>query len=108
MLKHNFKSSGGEWLGAVRTWIQWNCVNGDRVTWGSNENLIVPITVKRLEDAAGDAAWAMIEPFYDIKKGMREMLNIHLNEGKNVRDILKDMQEEINNISEHFNISIED
>ena len=26
---------GGGWLGAARSWIQWNCINGSDVTWVS-------------------------------------------------------------------------
>jgi hypothetical protein len=32
-------SQGGWWLGAVRSWIQSNCINGSSVTWSSNEEL---------------------------------------------------------------------
>lgn len=93
MQKHVFKSKGGSWLGAVRSWIQWNCVNGDSVTWDSNDELRSPVTVKRLEDAAGDAAWATIEPFYNIEKGLREMFAMQLNEGKSAKKVIEEMKE---------------
>lgn len=31
--------SGGEWIGAVRNWIQWNATNGDRCEWNNNTPL---------------------------------------------------------------------
>lgn len=104
MFKETFKNHGGNWLGAVRTWIQWNCVNGSSVTWGSHDELRAPITVKRLEDAAGEAAYAAIEPFMDIEKGIREMVNMQLNEKKDIHDILSEMYKALQKVSEHFHI----
>ncbi len=45
---------GGAHMGAVRTWIQWNCHNGSDVTWGSDDRLQFNHhpTVKTLEDLA--------------------------------------------------------
>ncbi len=57
MNKEQFKQSGGKWLGTARTWVQWNCKNGDRVTWGSNDILNPPLTIKKVEDLAGDVAF---------------------------------------------------
>jgi hypothetical protein len=105
MLRHIFKSKGGNWLGAVRTWIQWNCINGDSVTWGSNDELRAPITVKRLEDAASEAAYAAIEPFFDIEKGIREMVNMQLEEKKDIHNVLSEMYKALQKVSEHFGIS---
>lgn len=34
-----FRDAGGSWLGTVRNWIQCNCINGERVNWGSNDEL---------------------------------------------------------------------
>jgi len=61
MEKEKFKKQGGEWLGAARSWLQWHCINGDRVTWGSNDVLIPHFTVEKIEDLAGDVAHAAIE-----------------------------------------------
>ncbi len=58
MTKEEFKKSGGSWLGAAREWMQWNCINGDSVTWASDEVLRPQIRVKMLEDVAGEAAYA--------------------------------------------------
>ena len=104
MDKYNFKKSGGSWLGAVRTWMQWNCNNGDSVTWGSDDELKGYNSVKRLEDAAGDAAWAAIEPFYDTKEGVRKMVLMQMNDGKPIAKILEDMYEEMCLISEQFHV----
>lgn len=37
-------------LEKTRKWIQWNCKNGNTVTWGSGD--ILNITVRQLEDFA--------------------------------------------------------
>lgn len=58
--KEKFKSHGGKWLGSARSWIQWNCINGSEVIWGSDEVLrrSKQFTVKDIEEIAGDAAYA--------------------------------------------------
>ena len=43
---------GGEWLGAIRSWIQFNFRNGDTVKWGSSEFLQGDICVLDLEHEA--------------------------------------------------------
>lgn len=50
---------GGSWLGAARTWIQWNVPNGDTVAWGGNSE--VTLTIKQLEDMALAVAVAAIK-----------------------------------------------
>jgi len=52
-LLHN---RGGEWLGAARSWLQRRKHNGSHVTWGSNEELHPPMTVKEVEEIAAEAA----------------------------------------------------
>jgi len=49
-----FQNAGGSWLGSVRNWIQCSCLNGERVTWGSNDILKLNRnwTVKVLEEIA--------------------------------------------------------
>lgn len=49
---------GGEWLGAVRSWAQWNKTNGSDVTWGSDQELRPSMTIGQLEDAAAHAVAA--------------------------------------------------
>lgn len=57
-------NKGGSWLGRVRSWIQWNCTNGDEVTWGSFDHLKnKPFTVKDLELLAADIAAAAINEY---------------------------------------------
>lgn len=49
---------GGPWLGAVRSWIQRRCHNGERVTWGSRDVLKPNLTVNDVERAAAEAVTA--------------------------------------------------
>jgi hypothetical protein len=60
LTKEEFKNHGGEWLGSARSWIQWNCINGSDVIWGSDDILrrSKQFTVKDLEEIAGNAAYA--------------------------------------------------
>ena len=52
---------GGKWLGAARSWLQWNTRNGESVTWGSQDVIDPPMTVKMIEDLAAKVAEAAIE-----------------------------------------------
>lgn len=64
--KNELKSRGGKWLGAARSWIQWNCLNGDVVTWGSDDLLMFRtgrITVRHIEDLAAEVAAAAIQEY---------------------------------------------
>jgi hypothetical protein len=54
-------NSGGEWLGRARAWMQAHKHNGSRVTWGSTEPLLPPVTVRELEEVAAHAAAAAFE-----------------------------------------------
>ena len=50
---------GGKWLGAARSWIQSSAINGDRVEWGSDDNLLFrTITVRKIERLASIVAAA--------------------------------------------------
>lgn len=55
---HDLLRKGGEWLGAARNWIKWNCHNGDRVTWGSTDLLSPVLTVRDVEELAARAVAA--------------------------------------------------
>lgn len=56
--------SGGEWLGAARSWIQWNCGNGCEVDWGSEAFITnKPLTVGDIERFAADVAAATLREF---------------------------------------------
>lgn len=59
------RQQGGAHYGAVRNWIQCKAVNGESVTWGSQESLQLryPLTVKLLEDLACTIAAAAINDF---------------------------------------------
>jgi len=67
MEKYQLKKSGGKWLGAARSWMQWNCRNGDRVIWGSDEELQgkrrAHLTVADVEDLAAEVAAAVINEY---------------------------------------------
>lgn len=52
--------SGGAWLGAARTWMQENKINGSDVRWGSNELLRPGVTVREIEQLAARVAAAAI------------------------------------------------
>lgn len=53
---------GGEWLGTARNWLKWHKRNGDQVTWGSNDVLEGPFTVREVEELAADVAAAAMAP----------------------------------------------
>jgi hypothetical protein len=57
---YTLMDQGGEWLGAARKWLQWNKLNGSSVTWGSNEVINTPMTVKDVEDLAAHIAAAVM------------------------------------------------
>lgn len=61
--RKEFKSHGGKWLGAIRSWIQHEFINGDTVIWGSHTPLrsSVTFTPHILEDLAGNIAWEAVQ-----------------------------------------------
>ena len=60
---------GGNWLGETHKWIQWNCVNGDTVTWGSNEYLHPKVlTVCDIEAFAAKIAAVTLNELIDAFK----------------------------------------
>lgn len=68
MLKFALQKLGGSWLGAARKWIQWNCINGSNVIWGSNTELHPPITVSKVEDLASEVAASVIDDILSLLK----------------------------------------
>ena len=54
--------TSGKHLGAVRRWIQWNCRNGERVTWGTADELDHRFTVQDLEELAERVREALEPP----------------------------------------------
>jgi hypothetical protein len=83
--KEQFKSKGGKWLGAVRNWIQWNCINGDSVTWGSNEELRMSrrFTVKVIEEIGVAAAYAQLQNMQEELKSIADALRTFREEETN-------------------------
>lgn len=67
----------GSHLGAMRSWIQWNARNGDRVTWGSDEFVeLKPQTAKDLDELAqriSDAA--VTERLSRIERNIQTLLS---------------------------------
>lgn len=62
---HEMLSKGGSFLGAARSWIQWNALNGSDVAWGSEDRLQFnrSLTVKDVEEFAAKIAVATLEDF---------------------------------------------
>lgn len=56
---------GGKWLGRVRSWIQFNFINGSDVTWGSHDFLRSSklFTVSDYEELARSIAEATLDEF---------------------------------------------
>jgi hypothetical protein len=63
----------GKHLGAVRSWIQWNCRNGESVTWGS-ENSVGELTVRQLEELAQRVADAVPQEALGVLEESGELL----------------------------------
>lgn len=64
--RRDFKNRGGDWLGAARSWMQSNCLNGSDVIWGSDTALRTthgPLTAKDVESIAMVAAYAAVEEY---------------------------------------------
>lgn len=61
----HLRTRGGEHFGAVRNWIQCKAVNGEDVTWGSQDlvKLRQPLTVSLLEGLACTIASAAVNDF---------------------------------------------
>jgi hypothetical protein len=53
---------GGKWLGAARNWLKWHKRNGSQMTWGSNDVLEGPFTVREVEALASEVAAEAMRP----------------------------------------------
>lgn len=53
----------GPHIGKIHSWIQWNVVNGEYVTWGSEDQAVLKrsLTVRALENLAQEIADAVID-----------------------------------------------
>ena len=60
-----FSFGGGSWLGYARKWIQSNCINGEDVTWGSDDplKLRICLRVSDIEEIARNAAKLAVEEY---------------------------------------------
>lgn len=58
---------GGEWLGWVRDYIKCKCVNGEDVTWGSEDHLKFrnQMTVREFEHIAATIASKAVNQFIE-------------------------------------------
>ena len=64
---------GGAWLGRVHDWMQRRKRNGETVTWGSDEALVPPVTVRELEEVAALAAGEVVrESLSEMLRKIRE------------------------------------
>jgi len=59
------RNGGGEWLGAVREFIQCKAINGETVTWGSQDRVDFrgSLTVQELEHLASRIAANAVNEF---------------------------------------------
>lgn len=76
------KCMGGNWLGSIRSWIQFNAMNGSDVTWGSNEFVkLRHLTVFELECLAAQIALATLEQFKErlVTKYEAKALSVYAN-----------------------------
>ena len=69
---------GGGYLRTIREWIQRKFINGERVTWGSQDQLRGSLNVLDLERAALDVAVCAI---YDNTTELIDICSICLNRG---------------------------
>lgn len=60
----DLERKGGDWLGAARSWIQQNRINGSTVTWGSPQQVRPNMTVKDIEDLAAHVAAATMNAIF--------------------------------------------
>lgn len=51
---------GGEWLGAARDYIQREALNGDSISWGSDEVVKKQFTMREIEEFAAIVAAAAL------------------------------------------------
>jgi hypothetical protein len=58
MRNNELMKKGGKWLSEARRFIQWNCLNGEKVIWGSQDllNFKTGITVRQFEELAARIA----------------------------------------------------
>jgi hypothetical protein len=77
---------GGEWLVALRSWMQWKLPGGDSVTW-SDEQPRFHVSSMDLHRAAEKVAAAAINEY--TEKYRIQLMHLH----KTLEKVLKDMEE---------------
>jgi hypothetical protein len=92
MTEQEFKSRGGEWLGKVREWIQRNCVNGDSVTWGSNDILQHVFTVRDLEELAAEVAFAALQETVELAEIRKGSISFQDNPARANLELIKELE----------------
>ena len=65
---------GGKWLAAARTWLKSHTINGELVTWGSEDVINPPMTVRMVEELAADVAEAAIKEYIEQQKNKNNTL----------------------------------
>lgn len=60
--------TGGMWLGTIRTYIQHNFIDGDRLTWNSEEELRPHITMKQLQEIAAHVAASVYKEINNVER----------------------------------------
>ena len=63
-----YTKNGGQWLGAARNWVKWNCRNGSHVTWGSGDVLEPQLTIRQVEELAARVADAAASEMDYVKQ----------------------------------------
>lgn len=104
----------GSHLGVVRRWIQSNAINGETVTWGSQELLkLKPITVDEMEKLAQRIKDAVLmetkmAEYEDWKEHKENATQHEDNEESKYTDLEKGMRWALEFIMKHYSIRLED
>jgi len=69
----DFTKQGGEWLGAVRSYVQHKFFNGETVTWGSGDELRPPATIGQIEEVAALAVDSAFKEVDELKKEIERL-----------------------------------
>lgn len=96
LLPSDLLHKGGNWLAAVREWIQHKIPNGEYIHWGTDEvlgsitlpTMPYPITVKMVEEIGAEAAAAV---YNEIGCGPDEIQRLR-NKVKMAQDLIDKME----------------
>ena len=90
---------GGKWLGMARSWVQSHKLNGDKVTWGSNDVLNPPMTIREVEEVCAYAVASVMNNIEDVEKiaptGIQKHIILYAKGwyGKSDKGIISDLSE---------------